>query len=91
MRNCADKVNVRWFVSDCIGSEYLKPALQIIPQKESVIASKSVSNQDLRSNPADINNKTGWTASDLYPSSDNEDVTTYFDRINWEKLPNSFE
>ncbi len=30
MRNCTDKVNVRWFVSDCIGSEYLKPVLQVV-------------------------------------------------------------
>ena len=74
MRDCTDKVKVRDFVKEKIGEEYLKPVLQIIPQKESVIASKSISIQDLRSNPADLNNKTGWTASDFRPRSDNNDI-----------------
>ncbi len=31
MRRCTDKVAVRYYVAEKIGSEYLKPVLQIIP------------------------------------------------------------
>ena len=42
MRNCTDKVNVRWFVSDCIGSEYLKPVLQVVRSEESGVRSNNL-------------------------------------------------
>ena len=115
MRDCTDKVKVRDYVRERIKAEYLKPVLQIIPKCH---CDKSVSIQDLRSNPADLNNKTGWTASDfcprsdrtdchadtkmtlsarndnnddaIAPRSDNKDVTTYFDQIDFQKLPDSF-
>ena len=40
-RDCTDKVNVRWFVSDCIGSEYLKPVLQVVRSEESGVRSNN--------------------------------------------------
>ena len=66
MRNCADKVNVRWFVSDFIGAEYLKPALQIVRnEKLEVRSDNSISNSSL-----------------LTPN--------LFDKVDFEKLPDSF-
>ena len=78
MRNCADKVNVRWFVSDFIGVEYLKPVLQIIPNCHC---------EDERSEDEAIQPMKNEITMDCYA---NENVTTYFDQINWEKLPDSF-
>ncbi len=53
MQDCTDKVTVRDYVREHIGTEYLKPVLQIIP-------------------------------------NDNNDISTCFDKINFEKLPESF-
>ena len=66
MRNCADKVNVRGFVGEKIGTEYLKPVLQVVRSEESGVRS----------------NNLNFSLSTLN--------TPLFDKIDFEKLPDSF-
>ncbi len=95
MRICTDKVNVRDFVSDCIGAEYLKPVLQIIPNChcERSEAIRPIENKIT----VDCHADTEITLSIRNDNNDDtdapyrdNDVSTYFDQINWEKLPNAF-
>ena len=66
MRDCTDKVKVRDYVAEKIGSEYLKPALQIVRNEElEVRSNNSISNFSM-----------------LTPN--------LFDKIDFEKLPDSF-
>ena len=66
MRKCTDKVLVRDYVAEKIGSEYLKPVLQIC---------NSFNEIDCRS---------------ALPSRQKLDVSTCFDQIDFDKLPDSF-
>ena len=136
MRDCSDKVKVRDYVREKIGSEYLKPVLQIIPschsenlenQNNNLVDFQVVQNlKEERSKKVNkcchtelvslsdvqeekmlkhacINDETenkniNYTAvqhdrpiSALQPNLINKtDVSTYFDKIDFCKLPNSF-
>ena len=85
MRKCTDKVAVRDYVAEKIGEEYLKPVLQVIPslncdchviaRNNSTLGDEAI--QKERSSRVDF-------------SQPKQDVSTYFDKIDWENLPNSF-
>ena len=129
MRRCTDKVLVRDYAAEKIGSEYLKPVLQVIPKDKEINCGhicppcgestcdnrgKGVSNNSLRVTKGGINevvydnevthlpptpsdtNKPPFVLRTFSPqggqmSEDScRDVTTYFDQIDFDKLPNSF-
>ena len=131
-RKCTDKAAVRDYVAEKIGSEYLKPVLQVIPsincdchviarnnglEGDEAIQGKRSQKAMYENSEIKSNNNIGWTATDFFlnlqiqsyyyqpvslcksPRSDGKidalhpkfnDVTTYFDQIDWENLPNSF-
>ena len=99
MRDCTDKVKVRDYVKEKIGEGYLKPVLQIIPNKshetmrchcEQVNDNLGLARQsrDISSDTLDCHD----TQNEVVSRNDGEsdDVSTYFDQINFDKLPNSF-
>ena len=103
MRDCTDKVKVRDYVREKIGEEYLKPVLQIIPNEshETMRCHCEQTNDHLMSarQSTDICQDTPdchGTQNVVVPRNDrthynkNNDITTYFDQINFDKLPNSF-
>ena len=102
MRDCTDKVKVRDYVREKIGAEYLKPLLQVIPgchcEDEHSEAELCTAlpvcerrSDDSGSGRNDsLERKQFQDSEAIQPIEKNEDVTTYFDKINWEKLPNSF-
>ena len=69
MRKCTDKVLVREYVSEKIGSEYLKPAIQII---------------------YNCSPSTGGRGRGEGIALATKDVSTCFDQIDFDKLPDSF-
>ena len=100
MRDCTDKVKVRDYVKEKIGEEYLKPIFQIIPNKshETVRCHCEQVNDNLG-----LARQSGNISHDildchadikmtLSARNDREldDVSTYFDQIDFDKLPNSF-
>ena len=92
MRKCTDKVAVRDYVRERIGEEYLKPAVQIIPNdnnKTSSVIARSDSDEAIRNNSPDSHDSKESRSDDKLITS-SKDVTTYFDQINFDKLPNSF-
>ena len=100
MRDCTDKVKVRDYVKEKIGEEYLKPVLQIIPNEshETVCCHCEQVNDNLGLawQSRDISNDTLDCRADIkVPSSarndrKSDDVSTYFDQIDFDKLPDSF-
>ena len=94
MRDCTDKVKVRDYVKEKIGEEYLKPVLQII----GACHSENLENQNVNSVDFQVvQNLTKLQEEKMLiqvqhdsPTIDFHLVSTYFDRINWDKLPNSF-
>ena len=97
MRKCTDKVAVRDYVKEKIGEEYLKPVLQIIPNETSVIASRNgiLDGEAIQPIEKNIQSQLDCRADiimSLSARNDRElnDVSTYFDRIDFDKLPNSF-
>ena len=100
MRDCTDKVKVRDFVKERIGEEYLKPVLQIIPNesKETMRCHCEQVNDNsglARQSTDGSNDKMDCRADikmTLSARNDGEldDVSTYFDKIDFDKLPNSF-
>ena len=134
MRDCTDKVKVRNYVEARIGSEYLKPVLQIIgtchsenlesqngnsvdfQAVQNLKEEKSKKSQQACCHPelvsgSDIQNKKMLKHACINDEIQNEkinktavqhdrpisalhtnfdDVSTYFDRINWDKLPSAF-
>ena len=97
MRKCTDKVAVRDYVKEKIGEEYLKPVLQIIPNETSVIASRNgiLDGEAIQPIEKNIQKQLDCRADNKMPPSARndgklEDVSTYFDQINWDKLPNAF-
>ena len=99
MRNCTDKVNVREYVREKIGEKYLKPVLQIIPNEshETIRCHCEQANNHLMSawqstNRCNDTPDCRGTQNVVVPNNDGkiEDITAYFDKINWDKLPNSF-
>ena len=96
MRDCTDKIKVREYVKEKIGEKYLKPVLQIIPNETSVIASRNgiLDGEAIRPIEKNIQSRLycHGTQNVVVPRNDGklEDVSTYFDRINWDKLTNAF-
>ena len=99
MRECTDKVKVRDYVKERIGEEYLKPVLQIIPNesKETMRChcEQVNNNLGLARQSGDISNDIPdchGTQNVVAPRNDREpnDVSTYFDKIDFDKLPSSF-
>ena len=100
MRDCTDKVKVRDYVKEKIGEEYLKPVLQIIPNesKETMRCHcEQVNNNSglARQSTDGSNDKMDCRADikmTLSARNDGEldDVSTYFDKIDFDKLPDSF-
>ena len=104
MRKCTDKVAVRDYVAEKIGEEYLKPVLQIIPslncdchviaRNNSTLGDEAI--QRKRSQLAMNEDKQLKSGPDCHvaiaPRNDRQfnDVSTYFDQIDFDKLPNSF-
>ena len=105
-RRCTDKVAVRDYAAEKIGSEYLKPVLQIIPslncdchviaRNNSTLGDESI--QRKRSQKAvhenwemKSNNQPDCHVA-IAPRNDGQlnNVLTYFDQIDFDKLPNSF-
>ena len=137
MRKCTDKVAVRDYIAEKIGSEYLKPVLQVIPslycdchviaRNNSTLGDEAIQgkrsqkavyeNSEMKSNnqpdchvaiaprndetitdintlshsEPDVNSgvKNLYNSSRVDFSQPKQDVTTYFDQINFDKLPNS--
>ena len=99
MRNCTDKIKVRDYVKEKIGEEYLKPVLQIIPNESHETmhchCEQVNDNLGLARQSGDISHDipdcrvAQMTAA---PRNDGESnaVSTYFDKIDFDKLPNSF-
>ena len=99
MRDCTDKVKVRDFVKEKIGEEYLKPVLQIIPNESHETmhchCEQVNDNLGLARQSRDRSNDTldcHGTKKAVVPRNDGEPnaVSTYFDRIDFDKLPNAF-
>ena len=116
MRDLTDKVKVRDYVKEKIGEEYLKPVLQIIPNKshetmgchcEQVndnlgLAWQSKGKSNDKIDCHDTQNEVvsrlrfpkfqfreNWVLAE-YNDGESSDVTTYFDKIDFDKLPNAF-
>ena len=106
MRKCTDKVAVRDYAAEKIGEAYLKPVLQVIPsfncdchviaRNNSTLGDESI--QRKRSQKAvhenwemKSNNQPDCHVA-IAPRNDGQlnNVLTYFDQINFDKLPNSF-
>ena len=105
MRRCTDKVLVRDYVAEKIGEDYLKPVLQIIPslnfdchviaRNNSTLGDEVI--QGERSQKAVYKNSERKSNNELdchvaiAPRNDGQlnDVSTYFDQIDFDKLPNS--
>ena len=106
MRDCTDKVKVRDYVKEKIGEEYLKPVLQIIPNDTSVIANHNsilggeAIQEEVEQMTMGKNKETKsinfldchGTEKAVVPRNDrkSDDVSTYFDQIDFDKLPDSF-
>ena len=106
MRDCTDKVKVRDYVKEKIGEEYLKPVLQIIQNNTSVIANHNsiLGGEAIQEEVEQItmgkNKETKsinfldchGTEKAVVPRNDrkSDDVSTYFDQIDFDKLPDSF-
>ena len=104
MRKCTDKVAVRDYVAEKIGSEYLKPVLKVIPSLNCdchVIARNNSLEGDeairgKRSQKAMYENSEIKSINQLdchvaiAPRNDGQlnDVSTYFGKIDWENLLN---
>ena len=116
MRDCTDKVKVREYVKEKIGEEYLKPVLQIIPNKSHETmhchCEQVSDNLGLARQSGDISNdipdcrvaqmtaaprlrfpkfqfRENWVLAE-YNDGESNAVSTYFDKIDFDKLPNSF-
>ena len=94
-RDCTDKIKVRDYVKEKIGEEYLKPVLQIIPNEshETVRCHCEQANDHLMSawqSTLKSEHIMDCRADIIMSLSARNDVNTYFDRIDFDKLPNSF-
>ena len=106
MRKCTDKVAVRDYVAEKIGEEYLKPVLQVIPslncdchviarnnslEGDEVIQRKRSQKAVYENSEMKSNNQLDCHVATA-PRNDRQlnDVSTCFDKIDWEKLPNAF-
>ena len=100
MRDCTDKIKVRDYVKEKIGEEYLKPVLQVIPKEshETMRCHCEQVNDNLglarQSTLKSEHTMDCHADNKMPPSARNDrllkDVTTYFEQINWDKLPNAF-
>ena len=99
MRDCTDKVKVRDFVKEKIGEEYLKPVLQIIPNESHETmrchCEQVNDNLGLAWQSTDRSNDTldchvAQIAAAPRNDIESDDVSTYFDQIDFDKFPNSF-